>query len=314
VPEYVLNFEDWNSVVKKYFAMVALLMPTVCVADVSDLYTQTGTDRTWQQLLDDDAIPLGENSSGGVTGSTIDVNNTLVEIGPNADNPIISSDGLRIHTLGNPSIASGRFDRWSRWYQQDGNTQVFRLFEGETNANSTRPNAARIEAFERDIQWAYGDGWQKWQGTYTIIKPEGAAIFQARNSSNDWSVQIGMSDDGDVILNRRRGEDLVLGTDMVGQAFHIEVYDNGLDYRVYYNGAVAGDGRWDRPEGTTRFRWGMYKGNDEVGSDAMLFVTGATITQNAVPEPGSLALFGAGVLLIAAAHRRRRASSERQCF
>lgn len=41
------------------------------------LYTQRGTDPSFQSLLEDGVIPVGRNSREGVTGSTIDVNNTL---------------------------------------------------------------------------------------------------------------------------------------------------------------------------------------------------------------------------------------------
>jgi hypothetical protein len=280
-------------------------VPTALRANVNDLYKQTGTDRTWQQLLDDKAIPIGETSTAGVKGSTIDVVNSLVEVGPNAHQSIISN--LRMHTLGNPSVTRGAFDRWSRWYQEDGNTQVFRLFKDEVNVQNERQNAARIEAFNPDIRWQVGDGWQEWRGTYTIIKPTGSAIFQTKNSNNDWSVQINMNNNGDVIMNRRRGADLVLARSMIGQAFDLTVYDNGLDYMVFFDGGYAGDGSWSRPTGTTRFRWGMYVGDNVPQADAMLFVTGAKISTNvtppSVPEPASLTLLSIGGLLIA---RRRR--------
>lgn len=282
-------------------------LPAALLADVNDLYVQTGTDRTWQQLLDDNAIPIGETSTAGVKGSTIDVVNSLVEVGPNANQPIINN--LRLHTLGNPSVTRGGFDNWSRWYQEDGNTQVFRLFKDEVNVQNDRPNAARIEAFEPDIKWQFGDGWQEWRGTYTIIKPMGSAIFQAKNSSNDWSIQINMNYDGDVRLNRRWGEDVVLARDMIGQPFDLTVYDNGRDYMVFFDGSYVGDGSFSRPSGTTRFRWGMYTGDNIPQADGMLFVTGASISQNVtpppVPEPASLTLLCISCLLIV---RRRRRS------
>ena len=197
-------------------------------ADVATLYTQTGTDATWQQLLASNAIPIGTTSYAGVTGSVINVNNSLVEVGPNKSNPIISN--LRLHTLGNSSVTRSSFSKWSRWYQEDGNTQVFRLFKDEVNVQNDRANAARIESFNPDIDWAAGDGWFKWQGTYTIIKPLGAAVFQAKNSDNDWAVMINTNGNGDVTLNHRTGTDEVLATNMVGQPFDITVYDNGTSY------------------------------------------------------------------------------------
>ena len=173
------------------------------------------------------------------------------------------------------SIPRAEFGKWSRWYQEDGSTQVFRLFKGETNMRNKRENAARIEAFS-SVTWKRG-GWHEWSGTYTIIKPHGAAIFQAKNNINDWSVQINMNAKGDVILNHRRAEDKVIAKEMVGKPFLIRVRDNGQDYEVYLNGQKVGEGSYARPEGTTGFRWGMYLGKNEVKNDAMIFVSGATV-------------------------------------
>ena len=266
-------------------------------ADVTTLYTQTGTDATWQQLLDSNAIPIGTTSTAGVTGSLINVNNSLVEVGPNKGNAIISN--LRLHTLGNTSVTRSSFSKWSRWYQEDGTTQVFRLFKDETNVQSTRPNAARIESFNPDIDWAAGDGWFKWQGTYTIIKPLGCAVFQAKNSDNDWSVMITTNGNGEVTLNHRTGTDEVLATNMVGQPFDITVYDNGTNYIVYMNDVYRGYGSFSRPTGLSTFRWGMYVGDSVPARDAMLFVTGAKISSNVTAPPklsGSLGALPARVI------------------
>ncbi len=272
-------------------AAVVFAVGRACPAvDVSTLYTQTGTDATWQQLLASNAIPIGTTSTAGVTGSVINVNNTLVEVGPNKGNAIISN--LRLHTLGNPSVMRGSFSKWSRWYQEDGTTQVFRLFKDEVNVQNDRVNAARIESFNPDIDWAAGDGWFKWQGTYTIIKPLGAAIFQAKNSDNDWSVMINTNGNGDVTLNHRRGTDEVLATNMVGQPFDITVYDNGTNYAVYMDEQYAGYGAFDRPTGVSEFRWGMYVGDSVPAKDAMLFVTGAKISSNVAAPPKLSASLG----------------------
>ena len=208
-----------------------------------------------------------------MTGSSINVNNKLVETTAESKRPIPKA--IRIHTLGNSVIPREDFKKWSRWYQEDGSTQVFRLFKGEENVRNARENAARIEAFS-EVKWPRGD-WHEWSGTYTIVKPHGAAIFQAKNNENDWSVQINMNSNGDVTLNHRRGEDKVIANGMVGKPFRIRVRDNGHDYEVYLDGKKVGEGFYARPKGTTGFRWGMYLGKGEVQREAMLFVSGATV-------------------------------------
>ena len=233
------------------------------------LFTRIGTDPSFESLLEDGVIPVGRNSTEGVKGSRIDVNNAIVEQG--AGGGSIPED-IRIHTLCNSFIERGQFDRWTRWYQEDGNTQVFRLFKGEHNVRNSRPDAARVEAFSR-LKWPRG-AWHEWEGTYTIVKPHGCAIFQAKNSINAWSVMINLHDNGDIMLNHRRHqEDVVIATNMTGKNFDLKVRDNGHDYEVYLNGRKVGAGHYDRPKGHTGFRWGMY--DKTLRHDAMIFVTGA---------------------------------------
>lgn len=237
------------------------------------LYTQKGTDPTFEELVKRKKLPDGHSSKEGVTGSKINVDNRAVEVTSEAKRPICRQ--IMIHTLANSAIPRGDFDGWSRWYQEDGNTQVFRLFKGETNVHNARENAARTEAFS-EVKWKKG-AWHEWSGTYTIIKPHGAAIFQAKNNINDWSVQINMNSSGDVILNNRRAPDKVIANGMVGKPFQIRVKDNGQDYEVFLNDKSVGTGSYARPQGETGFRWGMYVGHSEVSQDAMIFVSGATV-------------------------------------
>ncbi|MDT8391552.1 MAG: hypothetical protein RRC34_13700 [Lentisphaeria bacterium] len=237
----------------------------------SALYTQTGDDPAFETLLADKAIPVGRNSTEGVTGSIIDVNNALVEQAVETVSP--TPKDIHIHTLGNSLIQRADFHKWTRWYQEDGNTQVFRLFKGEHNVRNSRPDAARIESFSM-LKWRRGD-WHEWEGVYTIVKPHSCAIFQAKNNKNDWGVMINLTDAGNIILNHRRHqEDKTIATNMTGKSFHLKVRDNGHDYEVYFNGEKVGAGHYDRPEGHTAFRWGMY--DKTLRHDAMIFVTSAT--------------------------------------
>jgi len=249
-------------------------------ARADDFYTQEGSDPSFAEVLASGKLPQGKNSGNGFPGAQITINHDLLKDGPNAHRPLLKE--IKIHTLGNSTISRRDFPKWSRWYQEDGNTQIFRLFKGEENVRNSRKLAARVEAFSL-FSWERGD-WQEWVGTYTIIKPHGCAIFQAKNPKNDWSVQINMTPKGDVMLNHRRGEDLIIARDMVGKPFHIRIRDNGLEYEVYLNGKKMGEGSWPRPTHKTNFRWGMYLGASEVKHDAMLLVTGAAVNPVAVDD------------------------------
>lgn len=238
--------------------------------EVPNLFKQTGTDPSFKSLLDDGTIPVGKNSTQGVKGSTIDINRTIVERGANSKNPIPKE--INIHTLCNSFIPRKDFKKWTRWYQEDGNTQIFRLFKGEHNVRNSRPEAARIESFS-SLKWKQGD-WHEWTGTYTIVKPHSCSIFQVKNSLNDWSVMINLSDSGTIKLNHRRHQpDIIIAKQMTGKSFDLMVRDNGYDYEVYFNGEKVGTGHYSRPEGYTSFRWGMY--DRTLRHDALIFVTGA---------------------------------------
>ena len=260
-----------------------LFLPTSALAhDPAAFYTQRGKDPGFDKVMESGKLPRGRNSGGGFEGSRIRVNDELLRDGPNARRPLIRD--IMLHTLGTSVVRRPDFPKWSRWYQEDGNTQIFRLFKGEENVRNSRKLAARIEAHS-GFKWKKGDGWQEWVATYTIIKPHQCSIFQAKNPINDWSVMINMNDDGDVNLNHRRGEDKNLARNMTGKPFHIRIRDNGHDYEVYFNGRKEGVGSFARPTGETSFRWGMYLGAKEVRHDAMILVTGAAINPRD-PEGG----------------------------
>lgn len=244
-----------------------------------ELYTQIGTDPTWEEVLASGNLLIGEQSTIGFPGSTIDVHNDLVELGPHGSNPI--PGGLRIHTVGHSSIPEADFEKWSRWYQEDGNTQVFRLFEGEHNVRNDRTQAARIEAFSPTNKWLPEPGvWREFEARYTILKasgcsaPHNCGIFQAKGNNVDhWSVMLNLDDQGNIWFNRRQGEDFIMAEDMVGKSFDVLVRDNGLDYEVYMDGELRGEGQWQRTE-EIGFRWGLYVGASDVKGDVMVFVTG----------------------------------------
>lgn len=243
--------------------------------EASALYTQQGTDPTFAEIIS--RLPQGGTSTAGLTGSKIHVNKSLVDVGPNAKTPIAKDIGL--HTLANSSIHRKDFPKWTRWYQEDGNVQIFRLFKGETNVHNARALAARVEAFGG--HWAAGKSneWHEWSGTYTIVKPGGACIFQDMNSGKTlWAFHLDMNSKGDVLFLPRhvKNGEKVIAANMTGKPFHIRVRDNGLDYELYLNNEKVGSGSYPRPEGINGFRWGMYKGESAVNDDQMVFVTGVT--------------------------------------
>lgn len=254
-------------------ALLAPLSPPCAASE--PLYTQQGTDPAFADILS--RLPQGHNSTAGITGSTIHVNKHLVDVGPNANQPIPKD--IQIHTLANSKINRQDFPKWSRWYQEDGNVQIFRLFKGEINVRNSRPLAARVEAFGESRAAGKTNDWHEWSGTYTIIKPGGANIFQDFNSGKAlWAFHLDMNDNGDLVFIPRHVKDgkRIIASNMTGKPFFIRARDNGQDYELYLNNEKIASGSFPRPNGTNSFRWGMYKGESTVNQDQMIFVTGAT--------------------------------------
>lgn len=268
------------------FILLVVISAVSVRAVADDLYVdlEDVPNPTFEELLDpavSPTIPDGETFYGPVYGSTIDVMNSLVEGGPYGTRAFETN--IKIHTLCNSVIGRSSFYKWTRWYQEDGDTQIFRLFTGERNTRNDREGAARVEAFSA-FKWGPGVGpWNEWTGRYTIVKPHGCAIFQAKNNINDWGIMLNLSSSGDITLNHRRHqEDYVIARNMTGKSFDIRVLDNGRDYMVWLNGELVGTGYYDRPEGETGFRWGMYDGT--IQHAAMIFVSGATVRADVDPN------------------------------
>lgn len=247
--------------------LLCLLPLHVALAEeVGGLYKRTGEDPSFAELLREGRIEVGRNTTDGVKGSCIRVDRSIQRRG--GDIP----QDIALHTLCHSFIPRANFERWTRWYQEDGNTQIFRLFKGEKNVRNERAGAARVETFSR-LQWSTGK-WHEWEGRFTIVHPHGCSIFQVKNSIHAWSVMINLSDKGDISLNHRRHQkDKILARGMTGKSFDLRVRDNGHDYEVFFNGERVGGGQYDRPTGKTAFRWGMYLGSSAVRHDAMLFVS-----------------------------------------
>ncbi len=278
-----------------------LVVTCVCgpVMGQSALYTEgPGVNPPFEEIRD--------NISNGYSGTVIDVNNALVEGG--FFGALGIEDDLKIHTLASSVISERSFGNWSRWYQTDGATQIFRLFPGEENVRNSRPLAARIEAFDANTGWTVAEGqWHEWVARYTIIKPINAAIFQAKDQDAEaWSVHINMNASGKVSLTHRRPlpgqpKTQTLLENAIGQPFDIRIRDNGLDYEVYFGDLTVpfATGQFVRnsdPEDNsdTRFRWGIYVGAQEVQSEALIFVSHASVDPDiqyvppVVPEFGEL--------------------------
>jgi hypothetical protein len=265
------------------------------------LYTQTGTDMSFADVVKRCGIKPGTRFAKlTVLGSRIDVNHERLAQQTGKAGPIPKDIGL--HTEVSGGITRKEFDHWTRWYQESGNVQVFRLFQGEQNIRSGEEEAGspgRVEVFTPTLAVAPG-AWREWEGTYTIIKPVGANIFQLFHHGKDnggkpilWPFHIRMNDAGDIYFARRRSlpgleDHIPLGKNMAGKSLSIKVRANGVAYEVFQKSPLD-NGPWKpvttgthqkATDGKIQFRWGMYCGSqkgESVKTNALMFVTGVTV-------------------------------------
>lgn len=255
---------------------------------LEQLYSVGGQDKTWQQLLvSNDLNPLGTFTTHGSLGATVNINNPLIETGVYGNNPIAAKErGMRLHTLGHAALDSKEFANWSRWYQEDGNTQIFRIFKGEVNTSNKRKNAARVETFIPTQRWFPEQGVVREFGArFTVLKsggcvaPHYCSIFQAKGNNVDhWSVMLRVDSQGALWFYPRENlaKRQLISKNAIGRPFDMKVLDDGLDYEMFIDGQSVGAGQWQRAK-QIGFRWGVYVGRSEVPDDIIVLVTGASM-------------------------------------
>ncbi len=263
-------------------AKIGLLLGMLAGAPVfaQEFYQQSGTDESWESIIKGKKIPIGHNSEAGLTGSRIDVNNELMDKLTYGKHGIPQE--IKIHSPGSSQISRGDFPKWTRWYQEDGNTQVYRIHKGEYNVRNSREGAARIESFDVN-QFKKGDGWQTWEGSYTIVDVEGCVgphycgIFQVKDGGCCWSVMLKLKSSGELIVDHLKSASKTLSKDVRGKSFDIKIRDDGLKSEVYFNGKLEYESSYSSRNGSSYFRWGMYFGRSIPTQTSIIFVTGATI-------------------------------------
>lgn len=269
--------------------------------EVTDLYTEApGTNLSFRALVEQGMVVVGEKKGKPLQGTKIDVNNHLIE--SNMDRVRGTVRPGSIHTHVRSGISAKSFDQWSRWYQEDGNTQIFRLFKGEQSVRSLKNiKAGRIEAV-KSVPTPKPGRWVEWQGTYTIIKPGHGCIFQimvGKNPKTDqgglWPVHLGQTPEGSLFMNRRRPKgdekkNVLIAEDVIGKNVTVKVrFDGKTTYEVYRKIHGQDDDFVFVGKGTYHlnyadkvgFRWGIYQGSksgSSIREDCILFVTGVEIS------------------------------------
>ena len=291
---------------------VPVLLLAICPAisakeDVAEgspegLYTQgEGKDLSFQELIDQGVIVKGSNDGRPVAGTKINVNNEMIEGNIKGFGGTVWPDS--IHTHVKSGIRRKSVGEWSRWYQEDGNTQVFRLFKGEQSVRSlTNMKAGRIEAV-KSFDLPDEGGWVEWQATYTIAKPGSGCIFQLFPGSDPdagkdvlWAVHIDQTPEGDINMLRRRakgdeersvplakgaiGKNVTVKVRYDGEAYEVSRRIEGQDSDFVFVGKGSYVPAFKRK---VIFRWGIYQGSkpgSSIAQDCILFVTGVKLSRS----------------------------------
>ena len=264
----------------KYFLVVlygfqADLSPDDFCTDLKDI-----PNPDWFDLAAN--LTIGADSFGPAVGSTMLVNRTMVCRGPYGDREMTKD--IALHTPTNSHIRRPRFHDITRWYQEDGNTQIFRMFPGEDNVRNQRRNAPRVEAYGL-AKWKRGDGWHEWSGRYTFLEARRGAVLQIKHNSKFWSMQLNLEEieDGTINLSYQKLRDpdswTVLERDVLMKSFDVRVLDDGTRHRVYVNDELRVEGEFhDRAnDESNQYRWGLYSPREAMDRDILILVTGVYV-------------------------------------
>lgn len=199
------------------------------------------------------------------------------------------NENLRFHNPLGPSFTNG--NNSSRWYQETGNTQIFRTFPGDENFVGDRRGAPRSEAFaDSNLSTKFGDGkGMTFNGRFHVLEHNGSRdvmLFQSKGTGENtseaslkrgaleepaWGVAMFAEKDGDIVLRERRASterrrdgtlrpvDNVIDTNKdIGESFNLRVKDDGRNYEAFIDDKSMASGTWDRGNTPTVARWGNY--------------------------------------------------------
>lgn len=235
------------------------------------------------------------NGTINTKGTQVEVPNSILEVGEIGSRMVMADDDMRWH---NPLTSQTRNpDESTRWYQKEGNTQVFRVFPGDQNWQSSRSGAGRSEAFAPNLGIRRDDNEEMtFSARYHVAAHNGSRdvkIFQSKATAAGgfdpaWGVSLHVTAAGNIDIIKRgitwaQNERISTGKS-VGQSFDLLVTDDGLNYRVFIDNVEMASGIWDRENLLSVCRWGAYvQGGSEgiltgsVNNPQIVYVSGARV-------------------------------------
>ena len=169
---------------------------------------------------------------------------------------------IMIHTFDSSKVERKDFYKYTNWYQENGNTQTFKLHPGDCNTRNKR-KYCRIEAHTK-LRMKKGVE-HEFTASYSIGKAEETVcIFQVFNSSVVHpQLYIKLMPNGDLRYQSRGNEPGLIDTNCINKDFTLHVKDDGFRWQLFYNDKKVSEGPHQEKgmETVCEFRWGLYNNN-----------------------------------------------------
>lgn len=302
---------------EQLFTKTALLASALIVSTIASANSH-GTNSSEEFSSSNPSWETVNNSTSSAKGTAINITNSSFETGAGASNV---TTNLTFHHPFNKSMSPNSIGKFTRWYQVDGKTQIFRIFKDDQDYTTGSNNAkGRIEAFANGSgstvrPTSTSDNQTKkmtFTARYHIMTHNPSKkikIFQAKARSQSglsdpaWGPSINILENGMVEFEGRQYKKVNVtnlynnnGTFRV-RSFDVKIEDDGVDYKMYYNGNLRIHGAWSRINRNTVSRWGMYlQANNGPGilsgnPEARIYVSGAKVTKTNGNVPRNTADF-----------------------
>lgn len=262
---------------------------------------------TWESLIGDhpratnreEQIELRQKVDNGeidASGPHIEVPNDVIEKTSIGTRAVMSDNDMRWHNPLSSMVTNP--EKYTRWYQKDGNTQVFRVYPGDENWQSAREGAARSEAFAPSLGIRRDDGKvMTFSARYRVAEHNGSKdvkLFQSKATMEGgydpaWCLALHVTAAGDIDIIKRgvtwdQNERISTGFS-VGESFNFRVTDDGFNYKVFVNDELKASGSYERKNLKSVCRWGAYvQGGSEgvltgdLDNPEVIYVSGARVT------------------------------------
>lgn len=165
---------------------------------------------------------------------------------------------IMIHTFDDSRVERENFPKYTNWYEEEGNTQIFKLHPGDCNTRNER-KYCRIEAHTK-LQMKKGE-LHEFTGTYNIVKcEEEVCIFQVFNSSVVHpQLYIKLLKNGELWYQSRGNSDGKIASHVLKKDFTLHVKDDGNKWQLFFNGNKIAEGPHQEKglETVCEFRWGI---------------------------------------------------------